>query len=201
MTVPVPQVSTGTTIGPQAYAANIFGGFKLVSGQKDYEFFNMAESQDSAWGKFLTNLREANRIPNGLTITAHQYGPRIGKVDGTVMTAEEEAAADLFMRSLRLELFVGSNDTRVLDISGLHFQPIQSGPTANAGSNAPKTFMAWLPLNDTRLKQTLPENSGIKGRVSCTLPTGTPAALGLAEGGAPKFIWHFVIAGEKACFA
>ena len=45
--------------------------------------------------------------------------------------------------------------------------------------------------------QGLEPNTEISGSVFMNWPTGTAAALGLNENGTPKFMFQFIMAGEK----
>lgn len=195
-----PNISLSDVVGAQNYAYHLFTGCRLVSGEKEYELFTNKETDPDIWSKFLTNAKDTGQTPAGQKLIVHRYGIRVGKVDGTVITALEEAALDLWLRSLRIDLFLGTDEVRVLELAGLAFLPTQSGPGAAVSHNAPQTFEAWQTLNSDRLIQGIPPLTPIKAKFRCMIPTGTPAALGLIGGltTTPAFIAHFVMASEKA---
>lgn len=185
--------------GGQQYVANIWGGFRLVAGQREFEFFNISESQDAVWGRVLTNLKEAGKIGSSMVFKSMQYGPRLAKVDGTPMTADEMAAAIAFFFGSRVELFIGSNETKVADFDLAHFlNPISGivGDAAPISMALPINQAAWVNLVQG-LTQGLAANVQIAGRLICNLPGGCPAALA-GEGGETTFIWKWELAGGKA---
>lgn len=188
-----------STFGPggQVYAASLVGGFKLIAGSKAYTFFDIAESNPDPWSKVLTNLKEAGKIGNSMNYIGKQYALRISKVDGTVVTAAEQAALIEFMMGSRVELYVGSNQTKVSEIDCSHFLNVVNTSSTDATSVClPVNQAAWMALPG-QMQQGLQRNTEISGSFFCNLPAGTPAALGMADTVNPKFIMKFVIAGEK----
>lgn len=192
-----PQVSM---FGPggQYYGASLFGGFMLKAGEKVFEFFNISESS-GPWAKVLTNLKEAGKIGSSMNFAAVAYAPRMVKVDGTAITAAEAAAMTLFYASSRVELYIGSNETKVAEYDLAQFLCPISGPVEGAAgiSNA-------LPINQAAqinlpaaIMQGLEPNAQIYGKVTCNLPTGAPAALDM-DGEDPVFIWKWELLGAKA---
>ena len=186
------------TFGPggQIYAANLVGGFKLVSGQKTYDFFDIAESSPDIWSKVLTNLKEAGKIGNSMTFISKQYALRFAKVDGTIASAAEVAALIDFLIGSRVELYVGSNQTKVSELDLSHFLNLVNISTDAASVALPINQSAWVSLQGV-LQQGLEQNTEISGKVFCNLPTGTPAALGMVDAVNPKFICKFIVADEK----
>lgn len=188
-----------STFGPggQVYAANLFGGFKLVSGQKQYDFFGISMNSDDPYAKVLTNLSEAGKIGNSMAFTGRMYGIRFVKIDGTLVTTEEAAAMVQFLASSRLEFYVGSNKTKVLELGLTHFLNTVSMASEDANTvSLPVNMAAWLNLPGSTV-QGLEPNTEISGSVFMNFPTGTSALLGANNDGTPKFIMQFIIAGEK----
>jgi hypothetical protein len=186
--------------GGQQYVANIWGGFRLAPGVREFEFFNISESQDPIWGRVLTNLKEAGKIGSSMVFKGMQYGPRLCKVDGTAMTIAEMSAAIAFFFGSRVELFIGSNDTKVADFDLAHFlNPISGivdGALDNTSVALPINQSAWVNLIEG-LQQGLGANDQISGRLICNLPGGCPAALA-GPAGETTFIWKWELAGGKA---
>ena len=188
-----------STFGPggQVYAASLVGGIKLKSGIKSYTFFDIAESSNDPWAKVLTNLKEAGKIGNSMNYIGKQYALRFSKVDGSVTTAAEQAALIEFIMGSRVELYVGSNQTKVSEIDCSHFLNVVNSVSIDANSaTLPINQSAWMALPG-QMQQGLTRNTEISGALFCNLPTGTPAALDMLDAVNPKFICKFVIAGEK----
>ena len=188
-----------STFGPggQVYAASLVGGIKLKSGIKSYTFFDIAESSNDPWAKVLTNLKEAGKIGNSMNYIGKQYALRFAKVDGSVCTAAEQAALIEFIMGSRVELYVGSNQTKVSEIDCSHFLNVVNSVSTDANSvSLPINQSAWMALPG-QMQQGLTRNTEISGALFCNLPTGTPAALDMVDAVNPKFICKFVIAGEK----
>ena len=188
-----------STFGPggQVYAASLVGGIKLKSGIKSYTFFDIAESSNDPWAKVLTNLKEAGKIGNSMNYIGKQYALRFAKVDGTAVTALEQAALIEFIMGSRVELYVGSNQTKVSEIDCSHFLNVVNSVSTDANSvSLPINQSAWMALPG-QMQQGLTRNTEISGALFCNLPTGTPAALDMVDAVNPKFICKFVIAGEK----
>lgn len=184
--------------GGQYYGASIFGGFILEAAKTVFEFFNISEAS-GPWAKVLTNLKEAGKIGSSMNFTSVMYVPRLVKVTGDSMTAAEAAAATLFMASSRVELYIGSNDTKVAEYDLCQFLNVISGPIEGAAG-----ITASLPINQMpqvnlppALMQGLAPNTQIAGKVFCNLPGGCPAALGL-DGEDPAFIFKWELVGAKA---
>ena len=185
--------------GGQRYAANLTGGVILITGSKQQAFFDIAESAPGIWNKALTNLKEAGKIGNSMTFEAMQYGIRFVKLDGTVATAAELAALAAYVASCRVELFIGSNSTKIFEMDGAHLQNVINGASIDANSVlAPVNNSAWVSLPaGLGLVQGLAPNTEISGLLSCFIPTGTPAAISSADPAAPKWAFKFVMAGIK----
>lgn len=184
--------------GGQSYGANLFGGFLLLAGAREYTFFDISEASAGVYSRFLTNLKEANKIGSSMNYVAVQFAPRIMKLDGTAITADEMAALVLFLAGSRIELYIGSNDTRVAEYDGSHFLNIISGAVVDAGgvsTATPINQTSWVSLPQ-ELLQGLEPNCQILGRVYCNVPGGTPAALS-GVGGAPLFAFKWLLAGAK----
>lgn len=138
--------------GGQQYIANLFGGFN-ISASKENPLFSFRETDGSVpHAATLTNLVEANKIGSTMEFKAVQIGVRIFSTTGKVMTPEQMAAAKMLLASSRITITYGSNETRVGEFTGLHFQsPIDciSGDkekTALVQSGAqPATGWAKLP--------------------------------------------------------
>jgi hypothetical protein len=189
---------TVQTFGPggQAYAANLVGGFMLEAGKKIYEFFGISMNSDNIYSKVLTNLQEAGKIGNSMAFTAKQYGIRLFKIDGTEITSAEMAALIQFIASSRLEFYVGSNKTKVLELMLSHFMNSVTGQESAGNSVVlPINQAAWVTLTGTMI-QGLAPNTEISGSVFMNWPTGTAAALGFNDT-VPRFAFQFVMAGEK----
>jgi hypothetical protein len=192
------QASQVSTFGPggQKYGANLFGGFKLVAAQKVFTFFDIAESSPDIWAKVLTNLKEAGKIGNSMSFVAVQYGPRIVKVDGTETTPAELAALEVFFASSRLELYVGSNNTKIAEYDLAHFLNPITFASAAASASLPANLTGWVSLVGD-MEQGFAPNTEISGAVFCNLPNGVPAALGMVDAVNPKFIFKLEMAGMK----
>jgi len=193
------------TFGPggQVYAANLLGGAKLVAGQTRYPIFDISESSPDIWARVLTNLKEAGKIGNSMSFTAIQYAPRFFKANVTPITAAELQALQLFIAGSRFEMYVGSNQTKVGEFALSHFLNIATATGANgaADPNAaslPINQNAWISLVGETAKGIAP-NTEISAALICSLPGGTPAALGLVgnDPATPNFIFQWVIAGVK----
>lgn len=188
------------TFGPggQAYAANLVGGFMLEASKKIYEFFGISMNSDNVYSKVLTNLQEAGKIGNSMAFTARQYGIRLVKIDGTEITSAEMAALIQFIASSRLEFYVGSNKTKVLELMLSHFMNSVTGQESAGNSVVlPINQAAWITLSGSMI-QGLEPNTEISGTLFMNWPTGTAAALGYnADPATPKFMFQFVMAGEK----
>jgi len=187
------------TFGPggQRYAANLTGGCILITGTKDQSFFDIAESSPAIWAKALTNLKEAGKIGNSMTFQALQYGIRFIKFDGTVATAAELAALNAYLGASRVELYVGSNQTKVFELDLAHLLNVVNGASADATSVLdPVNMAAWINLPG-ELIQGLAPNTEISGRLLCNIPTGTPASISTIDPAAPKWAFKFVMAGIK----
>lgn len=182
--------------GGQIYAANLVGGFKLKTGLSTFNFFDISESNPDPWAPVLTNLKEAQKIGNSMTFLGKQYAFRIAKVDGTITSAAEVADLIKFMMGSRLELYIGSNQTKISELDLAHFLSVANFATDSASVDLPINTAAWVSLAGV-LQQPLEPNTEISGKVFCNLPTGCPASLGLAVSGEPKFIFKFIMAGEK----
>lgn len=184
--------------GGQIYGASLFGGFIFEAGKTEVEFFNISESS-GPWAKVLTNLREAGKIGSSMSFNAVQYAPRAFKVDGTTLTAAEAALLALFFASSRVELFIGSNNTKVAEYDLAHFLNPISGiveGAAGLGNSLPINQNAWISL-PAEVMQGLEPNGQISGKVYCNLPGGIPAGLGLDIDGNPVFVWKWELAGIK----
>lgn len=192
------QVSSFSPSGGQSYGANLFGGFILVAGAREYQFFDISEATPGPFSRLLTNLKEANKIGSSMNFVAVQFGPRLFKLDGTAMTADELAALTLFLAGSRIELFIGSNDTKVAEYDGAHFLNVISGPVVDAGgvtASMPVNQASWVTLPQ-ELLQGLEPNCQILGKVYCNVPNGTPAALA-GPAGEPLFAFKWELAGAK----
>lgn len=193
------QTNQVSTFGPggQKYGANLFGGCKLVAAAKELVFFDIAESgSNDPWAKVLTNLKEAGKIGNSMTYTAVQYGPRVVKVDGTETTPAELAALTAFYAGSRLELYVGSNGTKIAEYDLAHFLNPITFASAAAAASLPANLTGWVALVGD-MEQGFAPNTEILGKVFCNLPGGVPAALGMVDAINPKFIFKLEMAGMK----
>jgi len=183
--------------GGQIYGASLFGGFLLEAAKTEIEFFNISESS-GPWAKVLTNLREAGKIGSSMTFNAVQYAPRIFKLDGSTMTAAEAAACALFMAGSRVELYIGSNNTKVAEYDLAHFLSPISGVVEGAAGLAnslPVNQNTWISL-PAAINQGLEPNGQIQGKVYCNLPGGIPAALGFVNE-EPLFAFKWELTGVK----
>lgn len=138
--------------GGQQYIANLFGGFN-ISASRENPLFSFRETDGGvAHASMLTNLVEANKIGSTMEFKAVQIGVRIFSTKGEVMTPAQLAAAKMLLASSRITITYGSNETRVGEFTGLHFQsPIDciagdTEKTALVQSGAqPATGWAKLP--------------------------------------------------------
>lgn len=187
--------STGFQV--QAYAANIKGGTPLVSGQIKYEDLFSRSVNDGGYSKIYTNLDNAGRINQGEKNTILQYGIRVGHLLAVTPTPAQLDAMAQFLANCRVQMFVGPNATKILDLEGAHFMSPVTGVSAVVGFAAtPVNMTSWITLPG-ELKQILSENVNIKASVECELPGGTPAALAFAGPGVPNFYFNLILAGRR----
>jgi len=204
---PASIVTKNPLTGRQEYAANMKGGVKLVSGQVIYQnLFGLSTSSDDAYAKVLTNMDQAGKMNDSEGFLAYQYGVRVVKLSDGPATPEQAAAVLKFLSSCRLQLFIGPNSVRVLDIETIHFLNTQSviindtdaaaTPVAVAiAASLPQNSSAWFSLpND--MKQEFKQNMNFKASLECELSGGTPSALG-AVNDVPQFAFIFIIAGRR----
>ena len=190
----------------QQYAADLVGGARLVDGAKSADFFNISESSPDTFAKYLTNLKEAGKIGNSMGFQGLAYHIHFIKASGTVATADEMAALLALIGGSKLELYIGSNTNKVLEIDTgrfLNLISVSSKETAASGSvavsmSAPLNIADKLQLNAEEIQQGLPPNTEISGRIFWNLPGGVPAALGCAnETASPEWVFKFYITGVK----
>ena len=193
--------STGFDV--QAYAANIKGGALLQAGQQIYEGLFAQSVNGGGYSKVLTNLDNAGRINQGEKNTVLQYGIRIGHLLAAPPTPAQIDLMNQFIANCRVQMFVGANATKILDLEGAHFMSPVTGVSAAAGfSNGPINNTSWITLPG-ELKQVLAENVNIKATVECELVGGTPAGLGYTVGPppVPQFYFNLILAGRREVMA
>ena len=209
----MPEIPTTTTklfkvaeaFGPgfQQYAADLVGGCRLVDGAKSADFFNISENNSAdVWAKYLTNIKEAGKIGNSMAFQGLSYHIHFVKASGIVATADEMAALFALIGGSKVELYIGSNTNKVLEIDTGRFLNLISGAvTESAGALAisgPLNIADKLQLNAEEIQQGLPPNTEISGRVFWNIPTGVPAVLGCAnDTAAPEWVMKFYITGVK----
>ncbi len=194
--------------GGQQYAANMKGGVLLVAGQEIYQnLFALSINSPEPFAKVLTNLDNPGKMNDSEAFTAYQYGVRLVKLtDGAATTDEVDAAIKLLSAS-RLQLFIGPNSQRVLDVELIHYMNslnfiAETQGAADIGvaqtAAVPLNTTAWLSLPGD-LIQDFKENMNFKASLQVELPTGTPAALGYAGSPTPAPTWAFifVMAGRR----
>lgn len=193
--------------GRQEYAANMKGGCKLVTGQVLYDnIFSLSSTSDDPWAKFLTNLDQPGKMNNSEGFLAYQYGVRVVKLTDGPATPEQAAAVLKFLAGGRLQLFIGANSSRVLDVETIHFLNTQSviindtdaaaTPVAvSVAASLPQNSSAFMVLPDS-MKQEFSQDMNFRATLTCEIPGGTPAALGFS-GADPQFAFIFIIAGRR----
>jgi len=188
--------------GVQQYAADLFGGCRLVDAAKSADFFNISESVSDTWAKYLTNLKESGKIGNSMGFQGLAYHVHFVKASGTVATAAEMAALFGLIGGAKVELYIGSNGSKVLEIDlGRFLNFISASVTEAAGAvsiSGPLNIADKLQLNAEEIQQGLPPNTEISGRVFWNRPGGVPAVLGCADDTAsPEWVMKFYITGVK----
>lgn len=186
--------------GGRSLPANIVGGVLLVSGTKTYEdvFATSYNASSPAYAKLLSNQTDAGKIGATEAMDILAYGVQFQKY-----TAGKATEADLnlliqFMNTSRLEIFTGNGDTRILDISLMRFNniiPAFTGPTTagdGVGVSLPINSSRWLSIPAyLGGREELGPNTNYKGKISCGLPTGTPAVT------ADTWIMNVIMDGVK----
>lgn len=188
--------------GVQQYAADLFGGCRLVDAAKTADFFNIAENTSDVWAKYITNLKESGKIGNSMGFQGLAYHVHFVKTSGTVATAAEMASLLALIGGAKCELYIGSNNAKVLEIDlGRFLNFVSASVTEAAGAIAfsgPLNIADKLQLNAEEIQQGLPPNTELSGRVFWNIPGGVPAVLGCAsETDTPVWVMKFYITGIK----
>jgi len=194
--------------GGQQYAASMKGGVLLVSGQMIYQnlFALFTISASEPYAKVLTNLDNPGKMNDSEGYVAYQYGIRLIKLTDGVATTDEIQAAIKMLEASRLQLFIGPNSQRVLDVETVHFLNTLNMIAETQGAtdigvaqtaSLPINTTAWLTL-PSELVQEFKQNMNFKASLECELPTGTPSELGYAGSPlAPTWAFVFVMAGRR----
>lgn len=190
--------------GNQEYAANMKGGVLLKSGVKLYQnLFAVSTSTGGDYDKVISNLDNPGKMNDSEGFTAFQYGLRIIPLFDGAMTPAQSAAAAKMLLNCRIQLFIGANRTRVLDIEGAHFMNTESGIVSDSSAANNVAVAASLPNNATgwlvlpqELRQEFKQNMNFSASLECELPEGTPAALGYDDT-TPRFAFVFLMGGRR----
>lgn len=194
--------------GGQQYAANMKGGVLLTSGTKIYQnLFALSVNSDSEpYAKVLTNLDNPGKMNDSEGFVAYQYGIRLIKLTDGAATTDEIQAAIKLLEASRLQLFIGPNSQRVLDVETIHFLNTLNMITETQGlaeigvaqtAALPINTTAWLTLPG-ELVQDFKQNMNFKASLEVELPAGTPSELGYAGSpSAPTWAFIFVMAGRR----
>lgn len=193
--------------GGQEYAANMKGGVLLVAAQKIYQnLFALSINSDEPYARVLTNMDNAGKMNDSEAFTAYQFGIRLVKLTDGAATTDEISAAIKLLSASRLQLFVGPNSQRVLDLELVHFQNTLTFVAETQGAadigiaqtaGVPINTTAWIGLPE-ELKQLFKQNMNFKASLEVELPEGTPADLGYAGSpSAPTWAFNFIMAGRR----
>lgn len=109
--------------GGQVYNAEIFGGFNVSANLENPLFTFRQDDSGVTNAKFLTNLHEAGKIGSTMEFLCTHVGVRVVKIKGagTANTAAEVQAMKALLASARIELGLGSDNTKIGEFSGMHF--------------------------------------------------------------------------------
>jgi hypothetical protein len=165
--------------GGQSYIANLFSGF-IIDGTKQKALFQFAQNDNAVpFASVLTNLREAGRIGSTMNFTALQVGWRCIKLGDTMPTQQEIHDLKRYLASGKIELTIGSNETRIAEFSGAHLMNIEEFASetvltnAFGGTSNPVNTSSWV-----NLIQPIPLQNNVElgGKFTCNL-TAVPPAL------------------------
>lgn len=179
--------------GGQSYIANLYAGF-VISAEQINELFSFTQNDTSVnFARVLTNLVEARKIGSTMSFTAGQMTIRAFKLGNTVATAQELHDLKKLLASSRVEVNVGSNETKIAEFTGAHFMNIQDTvAAAGAGalvSEGTQNASGWCALP---LPIALQPAVNIGGSVRFGIPV--PASLRAAD---EEWAFLVVLAGEK----
>jgi len=184
----------------QSYIADLYSGF-ILDVNKEHSLFGFAQNDTSVTlASLLTNMRQPGRIGANMNFVAMQLGIRLVKLGATAPTQTEIHDLIRYLASLKIELTVGDNETRVAEFTGSHIlNPMTYATTesfatptlaATAGSSTPWNQGGWIGLPDPIGLQ---NDLTLSGKVTSTLAA---VPTGLYDSG-DNWAFLFILAGRK----
>lgn len=183
-----------------SYIADLYSGF-ILNADKEHTLFGFAQNDTSVTlASLLTNMRQPGRIGANMNFVAMQLGFRLVKLGTTPPTQTEIHDLIRYMASLKIEITVGDNETKIAEFSGAHIlSPLTFAtkeefvtPTlaATAGNAVPFNQGGWINLPDAIALQ---NDLTLSGKVTSTLAA---VPTGLYDSG-DNFAFLAILAGRK----
>ena len=141
--------------GGQIYNADLFGGFPLKTNKRENALFQFRKGDGAVeFSDLITNLEEAGKIGSTMAFMVTHVGFRIIPTSAdTLLEPADIAALKFLMDAAQVEIFYGSNGTKVGEFSGMHMMaPVDfvAGDATNtcAVANAGNTGSNFIKLSE-----------------------------------------------------
>lgn len=178
--------------GGQIYNADLFGGFPIKNKRENVLFQFRKGDGAVENSELITNLEEAGKIGSTMAFMVTHVGFRIIATNADALpTPEEINALKFLMSSANIEIFYGSNGTKVGEFSGMHMMaPVDyvagdatnTCAVANAGNQGGNFIKLSEPIQ-------IEPNLQIKG----TVKFGADVPASLLPSGSDPSKWAFVV--------
>ena len=155
--------------GGQVYNSEIYGGFNISAALENPVFTFRQDDSGVTNGKFLTNLHEAGKIGSTMEFLCTHVGVRVVKFSGSAaLTAAEVQAMKALLASAKIELGLGADNTKICELSGLHFMAPVDAETSDVSTVTAVSAVGGAQAgNFCRLRMPIPmqRNVELRGNV------------------------------------
>lgn len=166
--------------GGQVYNAEIFGGFNVSTALENPLFTFRQDDSSVTNAKFLTNLHEAGKIGSTMEFLCTHVGVRVVKIKGagTANTAAEVQAMKALLASARIELGLGSDNTKIGEFSGMHFMSPVDTETSDVSTVTAVSAVGGAQANGfIRLRMPIPMQRNVELRGTVKFAQAPATAL------------------------
>lgn len=188
--------------GGQVYTAEIWGGFNIVPETENPVFDKKRSDTSYPNAKIYTNLHEGGKIGSTMEFLVTHVGIRLFSLSpSAAITQAQLSALKKSLASAKIEIGVGTDNTKVGEFTGLHFMSTVDGVAAATFSLEPYNMGSnFIPLS---IPIPFQRNVELRGNVQfaeapdaaiCPDTTGENA-------GKPKFGFAVILHGYKVVAA